>query len=127
MLRYSTSKNANQTNALVNDASTPLAAADLDSRTNAETNARVSKERLARARINASVEVKVGSVLVRARQAILSAERVARRWAKVRDHDDDAVASVGDGLAAAVGLDGKLPACTAAWTCAGTLVDCQLC
>jgi len=80
----------------------------------------VAKESLVRTAVNASVEVDLSAVLVRA-AGRLRAERVAVGRAKVGDHDGDGVARVGDFVAAAVGLDGESPAGTAAWTSACTL------
>jgi hypothetical protein len=72
--------------------------------------------------VNAKIEVEVCTILVRAREAGLRAQRVALRGAQIGDHDDDAIACVADLAAGAVFLDGELPACTAARTGAGALL-----
>jgi len=95
---------------------TPLVAVHLGGRANSQPNVGATKQRSVGVGVDAKVEVQVGAVLVRARQAGLRAERVARSRAQVGDHDDDTVAVVGDLVTAAVGLEGELPACSAAWT-----------
>ena len=106
-------------NYLPHNTPTPLGAIYLRRATHAQTNTTVPKQRRVRPGINAKIEVEVCAILVRAREARLRAQRVALRWAKIGDHDDDAVARVADLTAGAVFLDRKLPACTAAGTGAG--------
>lgn len=67
----------------------------------------------------------VCAVLVGAGQAALGTEWVTISWAEVGDLDDDAVASVGDGVAGAVGLDDQLPAGSASWSGTSALYACQ--
>ena len=106
---------------LVYNTPTPTATAHLLCGPNSQSLAITAEHGGARARVDAQVEVQVGAVLVRARHAALSAQRITTRRAEVRYLDDDAVACVGDGVSAAVGLDGEFPAGAASWASAGTL------
>lgn len=69
-------------------------AVDLLRSTNSEPDTGAAEQRSRSARVDAGVEVEVGSVLVRARQTRLRAKRVAARRAEVGDLDHDAVAGV---------------------------------
>ena len=108
----------------MNDSSTPLRAADLHGTADSESDAAVAAEQgVAGTRVDAEVEVQVGAVLVGTGHAVLRAERVAVRRAQVGHLHHDALAGVGDLVAAAVGLDGELPASSASWACTGALIS----
>lgn len=104
---------------LSDNSAAPRRARDLYSRANSKANATATKQRRTGTRVDAEIEVQVGAVLVRAGQAILSTERVSGRRAQVGDLNHDAVASVGQAVAAAISLSSQLPACAAGGTGAG--------
>ena len=104
----------------------PLAAVNLDGSTESESNTRVTEQSSRCTRVNAGVKVDVGAVLVGARETVLGAERVTRGWAEVVDLDNDAVAGVGELVAARVGLGGQSPAGTTGWTGACAWSDTKL-
>lgn len=104
----------------------PLRAVDLLSSTNSETDTRVTEKRSRRTRVDAGIEVEVGAVLVSSREAVLSAQRVARSRAEVVDLDNDAVAGVGQSVAARVRLGGQFPAGTAGWAGSAAWADTEL-
>ena len=85
---------------LVHHTATPLTTADLLRCTNPKSDTAVTKQRRTSAGVDAQIEVEVGSVLVRARKAVLCAQWVARSWTEVGDLNDDALAGVGDSVAA---------------------------
>jgi hypothetical protein len=66
-----------------------LGAADLSSRSNSKTNTIIAEECRLCTTVAAKVEVDVGSVLVGARQTILSTEWVPVCRAEVVDHNND--------------------------------------
>ena len=105
----------------MDDGAAPLAAADLLGGTDTETDTVAAEEGVAGTAVDAQIEVQVGAVLVGGREGRLGAQRVAVRRAQVGDLDDDAVAGVGDRLAAAVLLDGQSPAGSTGWTGTGAL------
>lgn len=98
----------------------PFGAIDLRGCPNGETDATVTEERFGGAAVAAEVEVDVGTVLVRAREAILRAERVAICGTQVIDHHDDAGTGVAELVAGRVGLTDEFPACTARGSLTGT-------
>lgn len=111
--------------ALVNNSTTPLRARNLHSSTHSQAHTRVSKQCSIGTTVKAQVKVKVGTVLVGSSESVLTAQRVSRCGAEVGDLDYDAVACVGEFVAAAVGVGGQFPAGAAAGSCACSGADAE--
>lgn len=94
----------------MDNSTSPLAARNLHSSTHSQSNTRVSEQSSVGTAVEAQVKVQVGAVLVGAGETILAAQRVSLSRAQVGDLNDDAVAGVGELVAAAVGLSGQFPA-----------------
>jgi hypothetical protein len=99
---------------LVNNSTTPLRARNLHSSTHSQSNPRVTEQSSVSTTVKTQVKVEVSAVLVGSCQAVLAAQRVSGCGAEVGDLDDDAVACVGELVAAAVCVGGEFPAGTAA-------------
>ena len=102
----------------MHNSASPLAAIDFHSSANTEANVVATEKRRACLRVNAEIEVEVGTVLVRAGQTVLGAELVALGWAEIGNLDHNAVASIGNLVVRAVSLDGELPASATSGTSA---------
>jgi hypothetical protein len=109
----------------VNNSTTPLRARNLHSSTHSQPNTGVSEQSSIGATVETQIKVKVGTVLVGSGKAILTAQRVSGSGAEIGDLDDDAVACVGELVAAAVCVGGEFPAGAAAGACAGPGADAE--
>jgi hypothetical protein len=110
---------------LVDNSTTPLRARNLHSSAHSQPNTRVSEQSSIGTTVKTQVKVEVGTVLVGSGKAILTAERISRCGAQVGDLNDDAVAGVGELVAAAVGVGGEFPAGAAAGSCACSGADAE--
>lgn len=106
----------------MDNCTTPLAAVNLLSSTNSQTNTSASEQSSTGSRVNAQVKVEVGAVLVCARQSVLCTQRVGVCRAEICDLDDNGAAE-GLLVAAGVGGGGQLPAGSAGWAGACAVTD----
>lgn len=79
---------------LMHNSTTPLATRNLHSSTHRQAHARIPKQCRVCTAVQTQIKVEVSAVLIRASQAILSAQRVAGSRAEIGDLHDDAVACV---------------------------------
>lgn len=82
--------------ASMHNCATVIGAADLSGRPDSQTNAITAEEGCLGTTVAAKIEVDIGSVLVGARETVLSAQWVSICGAEVVDHDNDRCASIGE-------------------------------
>jgi hypothetical protein len=103
---------------LVNNLTTPLPTINLLSTSHRQPHTTASKQRSTSPRINTQIKVQIGTILVCARQTILSTQRVALCRTEVGDLDYNGCTE-SFLVAGGVGGCGEFPAGSAGWAGAG--------